>query len=194
MQPFKNIFWPDASEIAQVQDIYFPNSNFARTSDGLLVDTRNRIVIPIHSDSLRLRLCVIAHAGCNSGHLGFNTALALLKDRVYWVGMDDDLRKICSSCLHCLPTRKGFRIPRPLGTACHGVKPNQVLHFDYLYVAPAFDNSLSCQWIFVIRDDFSGMVLLKPVHVPNTHFTVEALLEWRALFGNPQMLVSDQAS
>jgi len=101
----------------------------------------------------------LAHAGCSSGHFGYHTTLNLLKDRVYWVGMENDVRNVCSSCLHCLPTRKGFRIPRPLGAACHGMKPNQVLHFDYLYIAPKTDSSLNYQWLFVIRDDFSGMVL-----------------------------------
>ena len=129
VQPLKNMVWPDTSEIFRVQQTFIPNSSFARNSDGLMVDTRNCVVIPVQSEDLRIRLCVIAHAGCNSGHLGYHTALNLLKDRVYWVGMEDDIRSVCASCLHCLPTRKGFRIPRPLGTACHGVKPNQVLHF-----------------------------------------------------------------
>ena len=161
---------------------------------GLMVDARNRVVIPVQSEGLKIRLCVIAHAGCNSGHLGYHTSLNILKDRFYWVGMEVDIRTFCTSCLHCLPTRRGFRIPRPLGTACHGVKPNQVLHFDYLYVAPTLENSQNYQWLFVIRDDFSGVVLLTPVTVPNTHVTVEALLAWRIIFGHSETYVSDQAS
>jgi len=96
--------------------------------------------------------------------------------------------------MHCLPVRKGFRIPRRLGTACHGTRPNEVLHFDFLYVAPKLKSSLNYQWIFVIRDDFSGFVLLKPVIVPNTANTVDALLEWRSIFGRSKIYVSDQAS
>src|SRR5512133_2390758 len=74
------------------------------------------------------------------------------------------------------------------------MKPNQVLHFNFLYIAPKTDSSLNYQWLFVIRDDFSGMVLLTPVLVPNTHATVDALLEWRAVFGRSDVYVSDQAS
>ena len=74
------------------------------------------------------------------------------------------------------------------------MKPNQVLHFDYLYIAPKTDSSLNYQWLFVIRDDFSGMVLLTPVFVPNTHATVDALLQLRAVFGRSDVYVSDQAS
>jgi hypothetical protein len=100
VQPFKNIVWPDASEIIEVQKIYFPKSNFARNSDGLLVESRNRVVIPTQCEDLIIRLCVIAHAGCNSGHIGYHAALNLLRDRVYWIGMETDVKNICSSCFH----------------------------------------------------------------------------------------------
>jgi len=136
---------------------------------------------------------VIAHAGYNSGHLGYHAALSLLKKWVYWVGMESDIRDLCSSCLHCLPVRNGARIPRPLGEACH-VKPNQVLHFEYLYIFPRRDRTIDPEWLFVMRDDFSGMVFMKPVAVSNTRATVEALLEWRSLFGRSEIYVSDQAS
>src|SRR6185437_6659242 len=66
VQPFKNMLWPETSEIAQMQNIYFPNSQGARNSDGLLVDSMDRIVIPVQCESLRLRFCIIAHAGCHS--------------------------------------------------------------------------------------------------------------------------------
>jgi hypothetical protein len=194
VQPFKNMLWPETSEIAEMQKQYFSDSQCASNSDGLLVDSNGRVLIPIQCENLKLRLCVIAHAGCHSGHLGYHVALNLLKQWVYWVGMERDIRKICSECLHCLPTRKGFRIPRLLGTACHGVRPNQVLHYDYMYIAPNKDDSLNYHWVFVIRDDFSGMVLIRPTVIPNTRNTVDALLEWRAIFGNSEIYVSDQAS
>ena len=114
VQPCKNIVWPDTSEIMVEQSLHFPNSLFAKNSDGLLVDTQNRIVIPIQSVDLIRRMCIIAHAGCHCGHLSYKNALAMLQDWVYWVGMRQDIKDVCSACLHGLPTRKGFRIPRPL--------------------------------------------------------------------------------
>ena len=42
--------------------------------------------------------------------------------------------------------------------------------------------------------NFSGLVLLKPVIIPNTHITVETLLEWGATFGGSDIFVSDHAS
>ena len=142
-----------------------------------------------------MRLCVIAHAGCNSGHIGYNVALNLLRQRVYWVGMANDMQQLCNACLHCVTTRKGFRIPRPLGEACHGTKRNQVLHFDYMYVWPRSDKSYhQYEWLFVLRDDFSGLVRLRPTSNPDTTTTVDALLDWRSIFGRSEIYVSDQAS
>lgn len=40
----------------------------------------------------------------------------------------------------------------------------------------------------------SGVVKITPAKVPDTETTVEALLEWRAAFGTPEVVVSDMAS
>src|SRR6185503_5455658 len=50
------------------------------------------------------------------------------------------------------------------------------------------------EWIFIMRDDFSGLVKLTPAVVPDTMTTVDALSEWRSLFGTSELYVSDQAS
>ena len=69
------------------------------------------------------------------------------------------------------------------------------MHFDYLYVMPASGKSYhNFEWILIIRDDFSGMVKLTPVQLPNTLMTMDSLLEWRSLFGSTELYVSDQAS
>ena len=129
--------WPDVNEIANEQHIHMSKCGLSTNDDGLFIDERKRVVIPFESEQLRLRLCVIAHAGLNSGHIGYHAALKLLQQRLHWKGMEADLKNLCNSCLHCLPTRSGFRKPRPLGEVCHGTRPNQVVHFDYLYVMPA---------------------------------------------------------
>ena len=63
VQPCKNLVWPDPSEILNKQRLYLTDSNLAENSDGFLVDTQNRIVIPVQSVDLKRRLCIIAHAG-----------------------------------------------------------------------------------------------------------------------------------
>ena len=46
----------------------------------------------------------------------------------------------------------------------------------------------------ILRDDLSGMIKMTPAKQPETSVTVEALMEWRAQFGTPEILVSDMAS
>jgi hypothetical protein len=188
--------WPDMNEIADEQRRHLSDQkDLIRNQDGLLVDRHSRVVIPTQSEALKLRLCIIAHAGCNSGHLGLNASIGVLTERFFWANMRKDLQRICKSCLHCLPTRSGFRKPRPLGEACHGTEKGQVIHFDYLYVYPNKKNSYhNFKWLLVIRDDYSGMVMLTPAEKPDAITTVDALIQWRSLFGRTEVFVSDQAS
>jgi hypothetical protein len=161
--------WPDMNEIAEEQRRYLTDQNdLGRNQDGLFVNNNNRVVIPTQSEALKMRLCIIAHAGCNNGHIGLNAAIGLLTERFYWANMRRDMQSVCKSCLHCLPTRSGFRKPRPLGEACHGNEKGQVIHFDYLYVYPKKENAYhDFEWLLVIRDDYSGMVTLTPAEKPN---------------------------
>src|SRR5689334_9456251 len=88
-----------------------------------------------------------------------------------------------------------MRIPRPLGTAIHGTRPNQVPHFDYIYIHPVpRSHSHNYAWVLIIRDDFSGLTHLCPAETPDSHVTSEALLRWRSFFGTPELYVSDQAA
>jgi hypothetical protein len=36
--------------------------------------------------------------------------------------------------LHCVATIPGDKVPRSLGTQLHAAKPNEILHFDFLYI------------------------------------------------------------
>lgn len=46
--------------------------------------------------------------------------------------------------------RTGERIPRPLSTALHLSKPNEVVHADFLYMGPDTDGEKN---VLVILDD-----------------------------------------
>jgi hypothetical protein len=88
-----------------------------------------------------------------------------------------------------------MREPRPFGCAVHGQKPNEVLHMDWIYISPAKKNGKhEFEWNLMLRDDLSGVVRITPARVPDTEVTMEALMEWRAIFGCPKILVSDMAS
>ena len=82
------------------------------------------------------------------------------------------MREFVRQCLHCADTRSGEVPPRPLCETVHGTAPNEVVHFDYLYVdgsGPQASQGLSedggCRYILVIMDDLSNFVSMEPVVV-----------------------------
>ena len=82
----------------------------------------------------------------------------------------------------CADTRSGDVVPRPLGETVHGTAPNEVVHFDYLYVGesgPQASQGLSedagFRYILVITDDLSNFVLIEPVVVCAAEATAASL-------------------
>ena len=188
--------WPNFEEIKEEQKKWLNKEEFNNiNSEGLIVTKSGKVIIPERSEDLKIRLCVIAHSGGNNGQLGYQAATRKLAEFCWWSGCDKDMLQLCNKCLHCLPTRGGVRIPRPLGEAVHGTQRNEVLHMDWIYVMPAPQKGFhDFQWNLILREDLTGMIKITPAHMSNTAITVDALMEWRALFGSPQILVTDMGS
>jgi len=190
--------WPTIKEIVAIQNEHMSEQlkkSLKVNELGLLTDSEGIVRIPDKAKALQIRLCVIAHSGGNSGHIGYQACYHAMSKWCRWTNMQQDLARLCNKCLHCLPTRGGIRIPRPLGTACHGMKPNQVLHFDFIYIAPRkSDCSHEFEWLLIIRDDLSGFVRIYPCKTPDSVVTVDALLDWRSSYGTSEIYVSDRAS
>ena len=101
-----------------------------------------------------------------------------------------------------MPTRfSGDVVPRPLGETVHGTAPNEVVHFDYLYVGesgPQASQGLSedggFRYILVIMDDLSNFVSMEPVEVCTAETTAAFLLTWYKTLRVPHVWVSDTAT
>jgi hypothetical protein len=187
--PWDNFEWPNISNVRQSQD-GISGEGYSLNELGLLT-VKDRILIT--SDAMKLRLLVIAHSGLGGGHQSINDTTNALKAKFYWKDMEKDVKSFVNLCLHCCPTKGGGKIPRPLGSATHGSRPGQVIHFDYLYMQ-GIDDSSEPQWLGIIRDDFSGMVRLSFVHNPNSDHAAEHLLDWMSCYGTPEVLVTDQTT
>ena len=193
--------WPSVDSIKASQRRNLPqkgNPRWTRNQDGLWCNTNGRVIIPQSDLHLRMRLVIIAHAGGHSGHVGQQVTLSLLRQHFTWPAIEKDVKSMCNECLHCLPVRGGKRIPRPLGSQVHGKHKNQVLHIDVLYIDSlnrgdsTMYHNYDC--VLVIVDDWSGFTWLQPCHNMDAEQFVEALLEWRASFGTPEVIVTDRAS
>ena len=188
----REFVWPSGQEIRKSQLSYLGHDP---DEYELMLDDQGRLLIPSADKSLRIRLVVIAHAAPCGSHYGITLTISTSSRRFFWLELAEDVGKLVANCLHCLPTQGGQKIPRPLGTQIHGQRPNQVLHFDYVYIYPVRNGaSYSHQRIFVVMDAFTGMVMLEPCATPNTSVTVQTLMKWRSLYGSSEFFVSDQGS
>jgi transposase InsO family protein len=104
--------------------------------------------------------------------------------------MMSDILDFAKSCIHCLATTGGSRVPRPLGEALHADKHNVVLHFDFLYIGKSSSGPI---YSLVLRD-MSGYVRLWPCENADAASKVDELTTFFAAFGVCKTWVSDQGS
>jgi hypothetical protein len=83
-------------------------------------------------------------------------------------------------------TSGGIRTPRPLGESIHAERPNQVLHFDFLYMGVS---NMGAKYVLILKDDFSGFCMLHVCKDADSETTVTALMKWSSLFGVVPMWV-----
>ncbi|POM64802.1 Chromodomain containing hypothetical protein putative [Phytophthora palmivora] len=97
-----------------------------------------------------------------------------------------EIYSILTKDLYCRPPQ-----PRPLDKAIHADKPNEVMHWDYLYMGKS-DSYL--EYVLVIKDDTSKFVWLMPTDAATADNTFECLMRWFAMFGVVRWWVSDQGT
>jgi RNase H-like domain found in reverse transcriptase/Reverse transcriptase (RNA-dependent DNA polymerase)/Integrase core domain/Integrase zinc binding domain len=188
--------WPTASEIRLIQDtarvgnIATGSSIFLSADDHLFHLPLGPVWIPGTAHELQLRLCIVAHTG-PGGHRGVDSTTASIQNLFHWPTLREDVLTFCNTCLHCRSTIGGHRTPRPLGQALHASSPNEVIHFDYLYMGPS---EAGFKYLLLIKDDLSGYVWLVPTQAADAAATVDALTLWFAAFGVVKTWVSDQGS
>ena len=104
------------------------------------------------------------------------------------------MEKFVAGCLHC-GYNEGKMVPRPWGEAVHAKAPNEVLHYDFLFISkPRKGDKHNYQYLFVVQDDFSGFRELVLAETADHVVVVNALLDWFNRFGVVKMTVSDQGS
>lgn len=148
------------------------------------------IWIPHSAIELQMKIIVISHCSIG-GHRGRAATLSVVKENFRWASMKDDVDEFLRQCIHCIITRTGEIIPRPMGAALHGTRPNEVLHVDYLYMGIGYDG---LKYLLVIRDDLSSYIWIRATDSCTGEFAALVLSQWVAAFGNWQWLVTDQGS
>lgn len=99
-----------------------------------------------------------------------------------------NVRTFARSCLHCLSTTGGERVPRPFCLAFHGTAANDLLQFDNIEIAP---NTSGQKHAIMLRDDHPDYKWFFACHNLTAETAARATIDWCAACGVPKSLMSD---
>lgn len=102
-----------------------------------------------------------------------------------------EIEKFVRSCIVCVKVRGGTVIPRPLAVHISAERPREMIHFDFLTMVLS-DTGL--RYLLVIKDDFTGFLLLWPSAATDAAHALQGLMHWFSIFGVADMWLSDCGS
>ncbi|KAJ8558674.1 hypothetical protein ON010_g8774 [Phytophthora cinnamomi] len=115
-------------------------------------DGQGRIWVPDEAADLQVRIGVVGHFGI-AGHRALAPTLAKIGEKFTWKGMKSDIEYFVRRCLHCTSTLGGPPQPRVLGEAMHAESPNELIHWDHLFMEESTTEEV---YVLVIKDDASN--------------------------------------
>ena len=188
----EKIEWPDMENFRGIQAQNDGDQKIGLKFDAVdrLWKMNDRIWITSADKELQLKLMVVSHCGI-MGHRGADATKSVLRETFFWNELDKDVEVFVGQCFHCILTRSGKLIPRPLATALHGERPNEVLHMDFLYMGPDIDGK---KYLLILRDDHSSYVRLWASTAVIAEEAAIALIDCVGAFRSFDWLVSDQGS
>lgn len=185
--------WPCEEQVREAQEKFLSEKPEAATRDGnSLFKMGGRTWIPDDADDLQLRLLVVAHCHA-SGHRGMESTDSILREQFTWrwSTLADDTREFVADCIHCMMSKTGKKIPRPVSETLHATKPNEVVHFDFLYMGRSSDDH---RYVLVVKDDLSSYVWLRKAKTADAEAATNVLATWIRTFSAMNVWVSDQGS
>jgi hypothetical protein len=180
--------WPVAEEIKAIQVQH--NIVGSCNNNGLVINVNGKVILPEHANDIQLRICIVAHGGA-AGHQGLKNTIDNVASHFWWPSLEADVDQFVRQCLQCASTRGGKIIARPFGEQLHATKPNEILHWDFLFLEPASDG---IKYLLVVKDDASKYVRLFPCKDPDASAVFNCLLDWFAVFGICYTWITDQGS
>lgn len=150
----------------------------------------NKIYVPQKANKLKTSILIMSHCG-KAGHRSQQITQSRVQEYFTWPGLTNDIKTFCSRCLHCVANKGSIRVPRPMSHTLHADKPNEIIHFDYLFIG---EGENDFKYILIIKDDFSNYVWLIPTKKCDGESAAKDITDWIAAFGAPSLWVSDQGS
>ena len=159
-------------------------SRFQRVKDDLTVNDQaniilrgNRIVIP---KTLRERAISIAH----EGHQGLVKTKKLLREKVWFPKIDDEIKRRIEQCAPCQPNSCGSR-PDPLQMSPLPPEAWHTLHMDFCGPFP------TGEYLFAVIDAYSRFPEVEIVHSTSASAIIPKLDRIFSTHGIPLIIKSD---
>lgn len=178
------IIWPSAQEIKQEQCKYSTPPDIHMGSNGFII-YKNCVWIPLQCTELQLNIMVISQCG-SLGNRVIDSTKSIIHESFTWNTLDQDVDKFTNECFHCVVSRSGECVPRPLTSALHARRPNEVVHIDFLNIGEESQGIF--KYILLIR----SLVWLWRTASAKGDAAVYALTRWIATFGVMDWIVTDQ--
>lgn len=126
-------------------------------------------------------------------HPSVDTMFALLKERVYWPSLYQDVRSYCQSCSECRKWDDSGMIRKlhlnsriPLGELF------ECFHLDF--IGPLPETQAGNRYLLVAIDRLSRWTLLKPCSNPNSVVVLQLLFEIISSCGCPRSIITDNGT
>ena len=186
----EEFIWPTLQEVCSLQEESASQPTEARKGNDGLWRIGSRVWIPDDASDIQIRLLVAAHCGA-ACHRSIQSTLHALKEGYIWTNMEADTKVFVKNCIHCLVAKAGSRVPRPLSETLHASRPNEVIHFDFLFMGNGRDG---LKYVLVIRDDLSGYLWLCPAIAADASTASSEIARWMRVFTVMDYWVSDQGT
>jgi hypothetical protein len=94
--------------------------------------------------------------------------------------MARDVNVFVQNCLHCVAIIPGYKVLRLLRAHLHATKPNEIMHFYFLYMG--LSRNEKHQNILHSKDVLSGYLWLVPCRTADAATTFDAIMRCFAVF------------
>lgn len=152
----------------------------------LLCDCKGKRPKALVPSSEKVHVMTILH---HLGHPGIRATRQLISTSFVWAGMSKDIQQFVRSCLACQQSKVSLHERTPVHDFQIPSTRFANIHVDIVGPLPI---SEGFSYLFTVIDRFTRFPAAYPMKTQTTSECVTRLLEWIALFGMPETIVSDR--
>ena len=166
------------------------NKNYIIKNQLLYYIPKRAYIIP---PRLRHPILTYFHKSLITLHQGNQRMIYLMKNRVYWRGMNDDIRKFISECRACRLAKATPNKREGYMQLFEAKKPFEVVHMDI--VGPLPVTRTGNRYILTMMDRYSRLIKLVAIPVMTAKCIAMAFRNnWLLEYGVPDNVLTDRGS